>query len=475
MSETYLYADIIRETKPEDLKMLANIKRFFECMVGDHEFQTEVIENIGGCSELLESRGIFGVDATQIIVFIQEASTKIKISEEDLIDKPQALLWLDWKKTHKILRDEWKKGSDQTPNKAFNKWHQRQASRCSSELGAISNNYMVHATIVFELSDGCSLHCPFCGLAAEPLKDVFCYTKENEKLWNEVLDVAINRLGSTVGTGVCYWATDPTDNPDYLEFVSDFGKKTGIYPQGTTAAPMRDIQWTQRMLEFRKKHITSIDRFSVLSLSMMHRIHETFTSEELLYTELVLQYVDSMKQSMARSGRNRNGTKDIKENEATKDHSIACVTGYLVNMVKGSVQLISPCPPSEYNPFGYIVFAEGHFTTAKELDEFIEYSFEQYMSENIGSEDMLAFRPDLSCDLLTNGFKISNVHKAHKIEGADYMRKLGELISKGNLSYSQVLDELSDQNVNILLMISTIQNLFSKGLLYDKTISSGAV
>ena len=141
------------------------------------------------------------------------------------------MLWHRWSETLENLRREWRTRSDQTPSKRFNHWHQRQMNRCRSQLGKLTSEQLIHATIVFELTQGCSLQCKFCGLAAEPLKGVFRCTEENRKLWNDVLDVAVKHLGDTVSTGVCYWATDPTDNPDYLKFAADFGAKTGIYPQ----------------------------------------------------------------------------------------------------------------------------------------------------------------------------------------------------------------------------------------------------
>lgn len=473
MSSPLLYQDVIKETSPGDLKTIANIKRFLECMSGDPEFRAEVEQNVGVCGSLLESRGIFGVDAQQFMALFSKCLSEAEPSEDDLQDKPQGLLWRRWCETHEQLRREWRKRSDNTPNQRFNQWHRRQVSRCGSQLGKLSNDQLIHATIVFELSQGCSLQCPFCGLAAEPLQRVFPYTEANAGLWQEVLDVAVKHLGNTVGTGVCYWATDPTDNPDYLKFAADFGQRTGFYPQTTTSAPLRDLQWTRALLEFRRQHNTSVDRFSVLSLNGLRRIHKMFSAEELAFTQLVLQYNDIMKKAMARSGRNRQDKGAQEGFETARDHTIACVTGYLVNMAGGTVRLISPCPPSESAPLGYIVHAEGSFSSARELEDFIAETMEGCMPEYYASEDILAFRPDLQYGALANGFQLTSEYKSHKVEGKPYLIKLGELISGGSLTFSQVLDEISKESANILAVITTIQKLYSQGLLADKAEKAG--
>jgi len=470
-----LYQDVIKETSPGDLIIIANIKRFLECMTGDPEFRAEVERNEAGCGSLLESRGIFGVDPPQLVGFFSRCSSETEPSEDDLQDKPQGQLWRRWCETHQQMRREWRKRSDSTPCERFNQWHQRQVRRCGSQLGKLSNDQLIHATIVFELTQGCSLQCPFCGLAAEPLQRVFLYTEANAGLWNEVLDVAVKHLGDTVGTGVCYWATDPTDNPDYLKFVADFGQKTGFYPQTTTSAPLRDLQWTRGLLEFRRQHNTSVDRFSVLSLSGLRRIHKTFSAEELAFTQLVLQHIDIMKKSRARSGRNRRDKADREGFATAKNHTIACVTGYLVNMAGGTVRLISPCPPSNDAPLGYLVHAEGCFSSARELDDFIAATMERCMPEHCASEDILAFRPDLQFGVLANGFQLTNEYKSHKVEGKPYLIKLGELISGGSLTFSQVLDEMSKESANVLSVITTIQKLFSQGLLVDQAVSAGGL
>ena len=466
MEKLYFCGDFGNGINNEEKRLIPHIKRFLECMLGDTDFYEAIQEDAAGCGPLLESRGIFGVDPVQVAALVPEVPMLKEVTITELQDKPQALLWRRWVTATSQFRDAWYQRTNDTPSSHFNGWHRRQINRCSSQLGKMTSSSIIHGTIVFELSQGCSFQCAFCGLAAEPLKNVFMYTEENSRLWKDVLNVAVARLGTTAGTGACYWATDPTDNPDYFKFLTDFGQVTGgVYPQTTTAGPLRNSAWTQEMLQFRQEHPTAADRFSILSKNVLNRVHETFSAEDLAMTELILQYSETLKQVMATSGRNRNV--DTLSLHMPADHTIACVTGYLVNMVEGSVRLISPCPPSDQTPFGYRVYAEGSFSCAGELDDFISQTMEKSMPDQVASDQILAFRQDLKFTALPGGFQLQNKYRSHKMEGAAHLAQLGRLIAGGDLTSSHVIDQLMAEYSDVLAIMSSIQKLFDQGLLEE--------
>lgn len=467
MDELYFCEDFNDRISIEEKRLIPHIKRFIECAIGDAEFQAAVQENATGCGPLLQSRGILGVDPVQVAALFPELLLK-EVPATELEDKPQALLWRRYTDATARFRDAWRQRGEETPSNRFNAWHQRQVNRCHSQLGKETNQAIVHVTIAFELSKGCSLGCPFCGLAAEPLQKVFMYTRENARLWQDILKVSVERLGTTVGSGVCYWATDPSDNPDYLKFVADFGEVTGIYPQTTTAAPLRKLTWTQELLRFRREHVTAADRFSILSTNTLRRVHEAFSAEDLALTTLILQHADSMVQLMARSGRNRKDTSSSPPQELAQEHTIACLTGYLVNMVDRSVRLISPCPPSNRWPLGYRIYSEGSFSCAVDLSDYIGGSIEKCMPEQVTSDDILAFRSDLEfIPLPEEGFQLRSKCQLHKMTGSPHLAQLGRLIAQGNLTAWSVLEELIVQHKDVLAIMSSIQRLFDQGLLED--------
>lgn len=474
--ELYLCGDFNRQIHSDEKKLIPHIKRFMECAAGDPEFYATVQKSAAGCTPLLESKGIFGVDPIQAAALVSEAAPVMSLLNEipaiptaELEDKPQALLWRRYTNAVARFRDNWRQLLEKTPSNAFNAWRQRQINRCHSQLNEETNKAIVHAAIAFELCKGCSMGCHFCGVGAEPLQTVYRYTAENAKLWRDILDVAVERLGAAAGGGVCYWATEPSDNPDYVKFVADFGEKTGVYPQTTTAAPLRDLDWTRELLQFRREHSTAMDCFSILSLNTLHRVHDIFSAEDLALTALAMQHTDPAVRSRAQSGRNRKDASGSSQLDLAHDHTIACLSGYLVNMADRSVRLISPCPPSGRWPLGYRVYAEGSFSCAAELNDFIGKTMTNCMPEQIAPDDILAFRRDLEYIPLPEeeGFKLLSKYRLHRMTGASHLAQLGELIAQGNLTSRRVLQELMVQHQDVLAIMASIQKLFDQGLLED--------
>jgi radical SAM family RiPP maturation amino acid epimerase len=453
----------------DEKKLISHIKRFLECAQGDPEFYTAVQEDAFSCGPLLQTRGIFGVDPAEAVVLLpghHKAAGGISDAEAEV--KPQTLLWQQYNASLDRIVEAFCKRSENTPNSRFNAWHRRQVYRCNSQLGKrASRGKNPHNAIAFELSKGCSIGCSFCGVAAERLQEVFLYTGEHARLWKSVLDVAVERLGAAAGSGICYWATEPSDNPDYFKFMKDFGNATGSYPSTTTAAPLRNPSWTKELMQFRREHPTIWDRFSILSTDALRRVHQLFSAEELAFTNLVLQNPGSRVRVLAPSGRNRKEDPITPVPDFARNYTIACLTGYLVNMADRSVRLISPCPPSDRWPFGYRVYTEGRFCSPEELDDFITDSIKQCMPELVAPDDILAFRRDLEFIPLPEGFQLRSAHLLHKMAGAPHMVQMGRLIAQGNLTSWKVIEEVMLQHPDIAAIISSIQKLFDQGLLED--------
>jgi len=449
------------EFSDEERKIIPHIKRFFECFNGDDDFRSAVEKNPAACKKLMESRGIFYVDPLQIMLCFDEDFGFAYKGQEDLLDFPQLAIIKHWQNWLNESRNTWRGKIEETSNEKFNIWRRIQINRCGNQMPSQVAYELSHAVAVFELSKGCSINCPFCGISAGPLKDVFEYSKENRKIWKDVLKMMAEKFGQAVGFGSCYWATDPSDNPDYFKFLNDFNDIIGIRPQTTTAGFLKNLDWTRKLIEFSTDKALSYDRFSVLSKNMLIKLHENFSAEELDNINLILQFTESAKDNMAISGRNK---KSGRKNDDVNDYTIACVTGYLINMTEKSVKLISPYPPSQENPYGYHVFEEGWFDNAQELRKFIEYTIEKYMNKNISGKKIMKFRKDLQVIFFDDGFQIRNKYKSYKMVGKPYFREMGELISKGKLSFSDLLDNMSEKYPDILSIMNSLDKLYRKGL-----------
>lgn len=132
-----------------------------------------------------------------------------------------------------LLRNQ---GEMSMVNPRFHAWRERQIRRCNDELRELAPS-ITHPIIAFELSEGCTVGCWFCGLSADRFKGYYEYSEEHGELWRGVVGVASEMFGSAARTGFCYWATGPIDNPDYDCFLSDYHQITGCIATNDDGRP----------------------------------------------------------------------------------------------------------------------------------------------------------------------------------------------------------------------------------------------
>ncbi len=286
-------------------------------------------------------------------------------------------------------------------NGAFAAWRRRQKIRCYMEIGPAAEG-MVHAPIMFELSSGCSVGCPFCGLASERLKSVFRYTPENAELWRMLLQRSHALLGDAAGCGTCYYACEPMDNPDYERFLEDYLREFGTVPQTTTAVATRNIERTRQLLRWGRAAFPHIDRFSVLSAEIRDEIFRSFTPEELILVELLPQFSEAPANNFVDAGRNRDSVEEKREG------TIACISGFIVNLAEKTVRLSTPCLSDDLHPTGEILSERVPFTDAEEFDRILRSMIGRYMPE----------KPDLSKRFrLRSGIRLTCSDGVAKVTG----------------------------------------------------------
>ncbi len=246
----------------------------------------------------------------------------------------------------------------------YQQWRQRQIARVHLELGQGRAETIIHAPMCFELNKGCSVGCWFCGISAPKLSDIWEYTPENAALWKETLAILKDVVGPLSRYGFCYWATDPLDNPDYEQFCCDYHDILGVFPQTTTALGLKYPDRVRSLLKTSTERGCDLNRFSLLSLKMFLKAQEIYTAEELLHVECIPQNKESSL-TMARAGK----AAERHEKGGVSDYAgtIACVSGFLFNMVDRSWKLITPCASSEAWPLGYWVVAQSTFADGPEL------------------------------------------------------------------------------------------------------------
>jgi len=463
---------------PDERYQIAHIKRFMERLVADPKFREKLKENADNPKVVAEEYGI-DIDPDQMRSIWQREYLKYRKSDK-AHQWPLAVAWdehLARMIAHRdLIRDS---GATDKVNPRFHAWRERQISRCASEVGD-SAGAIVHPIVAYELSDGCSMGCWFCGISADKFKGYYPYTPENAELWRGVVQVMADMFGPAAQTGFCYWATDPADNPDYPKFIEDHFQLTGALPQTTTAAPQKNVAWTREMLAVQKKHPTIINRFSILSLKILDQVHAEFSAEDLLEVELVTQNRDALgKKANAGRAHDRrekmraSGREDKKLNVSDGHATIACVSGFLINMLKQKVELVTPTMASEQWPLGYRVYEEAHFDSAADLRCILEGMIDRHMSESFPANVPITFRDDLEFTRTDDGFAIEACGLRYNCQHYPFSGRVGEMILDKCHTAGDVIGELVADGEDLFLVGHLIQDLYDLGVLNDDPAAQG--
>lgn len=466
------YRAMFARRSAAELHELAHIKRFMERLVGDQSFRDALAQNIDEPQRVTERYGI-DVDPRQMLPLWRGNYLHYRFKPEGE-QWPLARTWDAYMREmlqHRdMLRDE---GDMAQANPRFHAWRERQMRRCAAELGGSAAS-VTHPVIAFELSEGCTVGCWFCGLSADRFKGHYAYTDESAELWRGVVGVAQDLFGPAVRTGFCYWATDPCDNPDYDRFLHDYYRITGALPQTTTAAPLKDLGLTRRVLALFDKYRTVTNRFSVLTRRQLDQIHATFSAEELMGVELVMQSKESLT-AKAEAGRARDRREKLRAANMDdaisllqRDHTtIACVSGFLVSMPLRRVQLVTPVPGSERWPLGYRIVAERSFASVEDFREALAAIIEEHMQPGLPAQRPIRFRRDLAYSQDNGRFRLHCNNMDYDIRDDVARRPIGELIAAGSHTASSLVAEAAGNGMEIMAVADLLDQLHEAGVLEE--------
>ena len=252
-------------------------------------------------------------------------------------------------------------------NIQFRNWREKQNKRCTM-------NHMpgiLHVPLVFELTSGCSVGCEFCGLASKELKGIYRATPEHIENFKTMLDIAVNIIGNAAACGILYYASEPLDNPDYEVFEKIMHEKSGAYPQITTAIPLRDVARTKRLLATINQEPNNFHRFSVRDISDVFKIYKEFAPEEMLYTMIETRFQE-FPGTLIKSGK-------MASKSGFFEGSIACVSGFVVNLIEKTISLRSPVSASKAYPTGEIIYKTKTYRSLFDFDFIMREMINDYM------------------------------------------------------------------------------------------------
>jgi len=450
----------------QELAQISQLQRFIQWWQADPEFKQQVLID----PHQAAARYNLNINPDTIRLLRNKVSTtgQQASSIPSFLENYRKLINDELRQAHEIQRI-----ANSSTEPRYKAWRKRQMARTASELNQLPQAAPeIHFPVCFELSKGCSVGCWFCGVSAPRLSDIFIYNQENARLWCEVLELIKEILGPAAGAGFCYCASDPFDNPDYEKFCCDFHEVLGIFPATTTAQPLKNPARTRALLKLSLEKGCILNRFSILSLKMLHQVCDEFSSEELAFVDFALQNkeADTLKSNSGRA-REYKQIKADKSQEIREDAfagSTACVSGFLFNMIDRSVKLTSPCNADERWPLGYRVYDEGNFTNADDLKILLERMIDNHMPLTLRSHERVSFRRDLKYESLPDGFQLSTRFHRHKFRNASYMRHLGELIHKGDKTVAEIALLFNVFDIGLDTAHQALNLMFQHGVLDDE-------
>lgn len=502
-----------RAPTPEEMAIpisVGELKRMLEWYCSSEDFRQLIVVDPAQAGER------YGLGFNPAVVRAAwDSSYAIEASRNDHPVHPVVNQYKDYFQTKVKWRDEVKQTAT-SDDPRFKAWRTRQIARNALENGAF-DDHIIHAPFAIELTDGCTVGCWFCGVGATKFVEPWLYTPDNAALWNDLLHVLKAKVGTGSKWGFCYWATDPLDNPDYEKFVNAFCDVIGMFPQTTTAVGHKHPERIKALFKVSEERGCLINRFSVSTERFLREIFAAYTPEDLMRVEIVAQMPDgTTPKALAGAFRDRAKTNDkIVQAEIDKiaavqakgqklaaewaeanpsdqaakvdvppadvvamsmrqPGTIACVSGFLLNMVKKSVKLISPCCASDKWPLGYIVFDERTFTDAADLEAHIEDMMDKHMALDIQPDDRIRLADGLTYERVDAGFHVASPVTALSFlrpDMPDYVGSIGDQISTGERTAGQIaMSAFFQHGVPEVNTLGTLGMLYQRGLLVGEKV-----
>ena len=507
MRSRFRYVDTFAGFSPDEMRTLAETKRFFECYEGDRDFRTAFDAGgqfTGEQRQMLKDIGVtFEPEAMELLW--QQPDLPARIipmvahypSFEHLPAEIHALLapcpelrvWFLWRfrRERMTLLQKLTATSTPTLSPEYTAWRGRRVAAVRNELGNFGwgLDNPCHAV---EMAVGCSVGCGFCAFDASRLQTVFDLTQPRNRELVRGVAMGMSRvLGWPAAHGMLYWSTEPHDNPHYVKLLEFWERLTGVKLCTATARAGED--WVRELIDYYRKGPKGPvpwPRISVLTRSIMRRLHRAFTPMEMRDTLLLMQQKDAeVFRAKVPGGREKMlrqliGSDDLRdvdfenlpEGFEPPQGSIACVSGPLVNMVNRTLKLISPCYTTLDYPYGYRVFDETTFGGPEDFEVALKRVVRRSMVIKPYPEMPMRWRDDLKVAPQPDGFTLLSPTTRRDFRRGELHLRTGELIGRGDLSYEQVFDALSDNlQVGPMTAMFMLDSLFNKGYLCERAIT----
>ena len=460
------------EACEEKLSEVASVKRFLERYLGDAGFRSslhKVFESGGDLHAVLAASNL-RVHPEDVRAYLRMNKAHSGKNGETPALRHYREFTMAGAQDAATINARAERGA----SRAYAAWRQRQMGALRFHFSAFAD-LVVHPVAAYELSRGCSVGCWFCAVGAEKLQGHFLANHENLALFRTAQQAMRRLLGEAAGAAMCYWATDALDNPDYEIFAAEFCAEHGVFPPTTTAIGWKNPERTRALLHASAEAGTHLNRFSVLSVGMLNRLHAAFSEEELLRTELVFQMpealvpIDVLSNAPARkirAGRARSLPADQRVYDDGAG-TVACVIGFLVNFVERTIRLIAPTLPSETWPLGYRTLAQVQGFTEESFSSAIEGMIREHMQPGFG-EEPLRLHELLETQIVPEGLRVQSAKHAVTLSAwglsTEALRFCIDLLRSGTQNASDISLALRRAGVSLLHSQAFLQRLRAEGI-----------
>ena len=175
----------------------------------------------------------------------------------------------------------------------------------------------------------------------------------------------------------------------------------------------------------------------------------------------ILKEQAGLKEAEDFSGENR-----ISLAAAVPQGTIACVSGFNINLVTRTIMLFGPCYTSNKWPHGFRVYGQTTYNDQNDFAEAIKNLVERTMFLTPPKDRVLKFRDDIVFRATEEGFDLATAHQLHHFKGKSKCGPLGQLIAEGAHTYAEITEILhKEHKVNPIVLRAAIQQLFDDGFM----------
>lgn len=499
------YVDTFAGFDDAEMQALCEVKRFIECYEGDRDFRAAV--DAGGAFSdeqlaMMREIGITFAPEEMALLWIDPGFTarfnRLSHEVERLEDMPAEItatlaeypllrVWLTWKFRRAKSYVTQMRTVLTTPSASpgFTAWRARRLNAVRNELGHYGWD-IDHPCHAVEMAVGCSVGCGFCAFDAKKLETVFDYERpENRELIRAVATGMARTLGWPAAHGMLYWSTEPNDNPHYVDFLAEWESVTGAVL--CTATARADENWVEKLRAYYGRVPAPWPRISVLSRNIMRKLHRRFTPAELRDTTMLMQQADAeFMRAKVPGGRERMLKRLIEADDLRSidldnppealdipQGSIACVSGWLINLVNRTIKLISPCYTSLEHRYGYRVYDEDRFDGPEDFESVMARIIARSMVMAPYPEMPVRWRDDLKYIPREDGFTLVSPTTLRDFRGSPAHRAVGPLIARGDLTHHDIFETLADDpSVGPMAGAAILESLFGMGYLCELAITA---